>query len=58
MDPSGRKPANPYPDEKAFEDSLVMNFHPGMIVHFHSIPIFIYCSVIKNVQFLDIKEGL
>lgn len=35
MDPSGRKPANPFPDEKAFEDSLVMNFHPGMLASFH-----------------------
>jgi len=29
MDPNGNRPANPFPDEKAFEDSLVMNFHPG-----------------------------
>lgn len=28
MDPAGKKPANPFPDERSFEDSLVMNFHP------------------------------
>eukprot|EP01034_Spumella_vulgaris_P034722 gene34722-42829_t len=28
MTPNGNKPANPFPDERAFEDSLNMNFHP------------------------------
>ena len=30
MDLEGRKPANPFPDERSFEDSLQLNFHPGM----------------------------
>ena len=29
MTPDGKRPANPFPDERAFEDSLQMNFHPG-----------------------------
>lgn len=28
MDAAGKKPANPFPDERAWEDSLVTNFHP------------------------------
>jgi hypothetical protein len=28
MGSNGRKPANPFPDERSFEDSLVTNFHP------------------------------
>ncbi len=34
MDAAGRKPVNPFPDERAFEDSLVMNFHPGTFFAF------------------------
>lgn len=34
MDAAGRKPVNPFPDERAFEDSLVMNFHPGTFFSF------------------------
>jgi hypothetical protein len=30
MDLEGRKPANPFPDERSFEDSLQLNFHPGI----------------------------
>ncbi len=29
MNATGTKPLNPFLDERAFEDSLVMNFHPG-----------------------------
>lgn len=28
MTPDGLKPANPFPDERAFDDALVMNFYP------------------------------
>jgi hypothetical protein len=31
MNPDGTKPANPYIDERAFEDALQMNFHPGKL---------------------------
>lgn len=28
MAPDGKKPANPFPDERSYEESLIMNFHP------------------------------
>lgn len=28
MTPDGLKPANPFADERAFDDALVMNFYP------------------------------
>ena len=34
MDLEGRKPANPFPDERSFEDSLQLNFHPGKEIAF------------------------
>lgn len=35
MNSTGTKPLNPFPDERAYEDSLVMNFHPGTHFTFH-----------------------
>lgn len=29
MTPDGQRPANPFPDERAFEDALTMSFHPS-----------------------------
>ena len=29
MTPDGLRPANPFPDERAFDDALMMNFHPS-----------------------------
>jgi hypothetical protein len=29
MDEMGIRPANPFPDEKAYEDSLNISFYPG-----------------------------
>lgn len=43
MNPAGTRPANPFPDERAFEDSLMINFYPvpghqGRFVASHAIP--------------------
>jgi hypothetical protein len=39
MDLEGKKPANPFPDERSFEDSLQLNFHPGK--YFYSLLYFV-----------------
>ena len=47
MDLEGRKPANPFPDERSFEDSLQLNFHPGMNR-------LIICKLSKSVSVINI----
>ena len=29
MSDNGKRPANPYPDEKTFDEALEMNYYPG-----------------------------
>jgi hypothetical protein len=54
MTPDGLKPANPFPDERAFDDALVMNFYPGnSSVNSSSGP----DSSLVHFQFLVIKES-
>jgi hypothetical protein len=43
MTPDGMKPANPFGDERAFDDALVMNFYPG------DFPTFALSSLISLV---------
>ncbi len=53
MDVSGRKPVNPFPDERAFEDSLVMNFHPGTLSDLFRL----YCGNIYNLCVVPGHQG-
>jgi hypothetical protein len=42
MSDDGMKPANPFPDERAFDDALMMHFYPGKATsHLHKL----YCNI-------------
>jgi hypothetical protein len=52
MNSAGKKPANPFPDERAFEDSLIVNFHPisGHQGRFVASHVLVSIGVINDYQ--------